>query len=314
MKRSRIFSILYGALIVLFMAGVGVSLLGGRLSMHDHAEYEEVLEEIYTVEEIDSVLVDERSDLIYVCYSAGSYVNVYRQDGSFRWAVSAPYLRNTYFEIKDGRLILYKNDAYVYDALTGEFVEQTTDEILGLSYDWEAEDLPADDPVPGDILYDAYQVYRVEEDGSTVAIVERPAWYLLFHSALHFTVTTLAAGGILLLLFIRAWMNAKEKDTPTNRQKMSKIGRVFRKYAMVTSIVHVVYTVANIAVAFVGGYLVIGIIPLALHFIISSIVFANLQRKESDGEEAIQAKLSVTELFTFIAAFASVIIASAIAG
>ena len=211
-------------------------------------------------------------------------------------------------------MILYKNDAYVYDALTGEFVEQTTDEILGLSYDWEAEDVPADDPVPGDILYDAYQVYRVEEDGSTVAIVERPAWYLLFNSTLHFTVTTLAAGGILLLLFIRAWMNAKEKDTPQNRQKMSKIGRVFRTYAMVTSIVHVVYTVANIAVAFVGGYLVIGIIPLALHFIISSIVFANLQRKESDGEEAIQAKWSVTELFTFIAAFASVIVASAIAG
>ncbi len=314
MKQNRIISVLFSILIVVFIASVGIMLWGRQLCLHDHSQYKEVLDEIYTVEEINSVLIDEETKLIYVCYNDGSYANVYTESGVFQWAVSTPYLRNTYFEIKDGKFIIYNGDAYVYDALTGAFIEKTTDEVLELAYDWEYDDGWADAPAAGDILYDAYQVYRVSEDGSTIPIVERPVWYLLFNSTLHFTVSFLAAGGVLLLLFISAWMNAKEKDTPQNRQKLSKINRVFRKYAKITSIVHVVYAVANIAVAFVGAYLVIGIIPLTLHFIISSIVFANLQRKGSDAEEAIQTKWSVTELFTFIAAFVSVIIASAIAG
>lgn len=46
--------------------------------------------------------------MIYVCYTEGSAVNVYDgESGAFLLAVSAPYLRHTYFDPVADRPVLH---------------------------------------------------------------------------------------------------------------------------------------------------------------------------------------------------------------
>lgn len=184
-RSSKVIGVLYAVLITLFCLSIVTALVGRGLCVRDNVRYAEKQDEIFVIEEIAKVLQSKEGELVYVCYNDASCVNVYTASGEFMWAVSTPYMRNVYFEIKDGQLVLYNpDDAYLYDALSGNFIEKTDVESLDLSYDWETERLPVDDMASGTICFDTYQVYRVGEDGGLTTIVERPNWYWIFNFGL----------------------------------------------------------------------------------------------------------------------------------
>ena len=92
--------------------------------------------------------------------------------------------------------------------------------------------------------------------------------------------------------------------------------KILNNYFKTTSIVHLIYTLLNVIFAFVTSWLIVGIIPLALHMIVSSIILWNMKDRLSwnTGETHVVDFWWAAELGSFVIAFLSVIVASAIAG
>lgn len=314
-KISSIFSVLFT---VLFVGAAALALIGRALCIRDNRNYSEKQNEIFVVEEIATVLSSEESGLIYVCYNDASCVNVYTTSGEFKWAVSTPYLRNVYFDIIDGQLVIYNDEAYLYDAVSGDFIEKTDAESLNLDYDWETDSAPVDEMAVGTICFDTYEVYRVAEDGSLLTIVARPGWYWLFN----FGLLWIIGFGSGICLFILSAISKSREEKAQKRSlpeetPLSKKVKCFLRYFQITSAVHIVYAAADLACGFFyGGFLTIGILPLAIHFILSIIVLYNLiERTEmTEYEEILLDKWKMFSWVSFIVAFLSVIAAVMIAG
>ena len=92
--------------------------------------------------------------------------------------------------------------------------------------------------------------------------------------------------------------------------------RIIKDYFKITTIIHSTYFALNIICAFFTDWLIIGIIPLTLHMIISSIILWNMKDRLSCKSEEMQVIdfWGTTEIGSFVIAFISVIIASSIAG
>lgn len=298
---------------ILFFAAILLGMIGRTLCIRDNDHYTEKLDEIYVVEEIAMVLHSEENGLIYVCYNDASCVNVYTETGEFKWAVSTPYLRNAYFDLADGMLAIYNSDVYLYDAVSGDFIERTDDESIELGYDWETESAPISEMSAGDICYDAYEVNRIEADGSLTVLVDRPEWYIIFNIGLCWLVGFSSGIGLFVLAMIDKFREAKAQKraraaspTPTPFTKKAK---VYLRYFQITSAFHAVYAVANIVCAFFGPFLSIVLLPVGIHFIISSIVLYNLidHTELTEYEETLLSKWKLIAFFSFLAAFLSVI-------
>ena len=92
--------------------------------------------------------------------------------------------------------------------------------------------------------------------------------------------------------------------------------RFILKYFRITSIIHVVYAILDIVLGLLlNGILCIGIFPLAIHFIISSIVIWNMldHIRLTEDEQTIIDYWKVCGIGTFIIAFLSVIVAAMLA-
>ena len=81
-------------LALLFCISILLSLGMRVLSVRDNKDYDVLQPELRFPDLISYVLYEESLAQIYVCYNDASYVNVYSEDGTFLWAVSAPYMRN----------------------------------------------------------------------------------------------------------------------------------------------------------------------------------------------------------------------------
>ena len=82
------------------------------------------------------------------------------------------------------------------------------------------------------------------------------------------------------------------------------------------SIVHLAFAVLDVLLGiFLDGILTIGIIPLALHFIVSNAVFANMMERIplTEDEEKIMNFWSTAQFASFFIAFFSVMVATAFA-
>lgn len=300
----------------LFDFGILLVLIGRVACSRSNPNYTELQPESFVPDMIETVLYDEELGQLYVCYNDANCVNVYSESGEFLWAVATPYLRNSEFELLDDKLVIYDWDAYLYDAATGEFIGLEKEENLLLEHNWEEQ--PEEEPVPGDFCYNAYEVVRVNEDGSLHAIVSRPFWHLVFNPAVGFCIALSGAFGLGVVVFLhnkQGFDDVRKKNGKKKFRFTSRKAEIFSRYLKVTSIVQAVYAVLDVIFGFFGGFLCIGILPIALHFIVSCIVIWNQTERMSlnRDEEAVLNYRKTAELATFLAAFFSVIVATMIA-
>ena len=310
MCRKR--SVMYIIGVVLFLCGVGWSMLSTAICWNENEQYTEIQPESFTPDVIETILHDEDLHQIYVCYNTANYVNVYSESGEFLWAVATPYLRNSGFDLVDDTLVIYDDDAYVYNAANGAFLRLDQEENLDISF--TVDDEYTDEFEDGEFYFDDHQVYQGNADGTLRTIVARPWWHRLFNFEVGWGLGAL--GGILIgiAIFIR-----RRKSYTAVKQTVkfqTRKANVIANYFKITSIVHIVYAVLDVIVGFFGGFLCIGIIPLGLHFIVSNIVLYNMLNtlSVSQKERAVLEYWKACELGTFVVAFGSVIVAAAIAG
>lgn len=308
----RFTNILFSVSVVLFMGGVALGLFGRAFCTHSNDNYEEVQPESFVPDIIETVLYDEDLKQIYVCYNDANCVNVYTEEGKFLWCVATPYMRNSYFELQDNKLIIYNGDAYIYDARNGSFLGIENEENLSLNYNWEQE---YDNKfTEGNFYFDSFQVYKASADGTLDVIVSRPWWHHIFDYPLCLGIAFLGAIGIGVSIFlgkIKDYIAVKKTVVFENRK-----AKIIKNYFKATTITHAVYTALNIICAFFTDWLIIGIIPLALHMIISNIILWNMKDRLSCKSEEMHVIdfWGTTEIGFFVIAFISVIIASSIAG
>ena len=127
-------------------------------------------------------------------------------------------------------------------------------------------------------------------------------------------IAFIGAAGIGISIFFE-----KKKDFNAVKKNLVFVNhkaKVINSYFKITTIVHLIYTILNIVCTFYFDWLIIGIIPLALHMIISSIILWNMKDRLSCKSEEMRVIdfWGTTEIGSFIIAFFSVIIASSIAG
>ena len=133
----RFTKILYSVSIVVFIGSVVLGLFGRAFCTRSNENYKEIQPESFVPDTIETVLQDEDLKQLYVCYNDANCVNTYTEDGEFLWCVATPYMRNSYFELQDDKLIIYDGDAYIYDSQNGSFLGIENEENLNLNYDWE---------------------------------------------------------------------------------------------------------------------------------------------------------------------------------
>lgn len=298
--------------IILFMGGVALGLFGRAICTHDNQNYADLQPESFIPDVIETVLHDEELKQIYVCYNDANYVNVYSESGEFLWAVATPYLRNSYFELQDDKLIIYGDNAYIYNSENGEFLGIEKEEDLDLNYDWENEQ--TGEFRDGEFYFDSYQVYKADSNGTLHAVVFRPWWHWIFNFGVSLCISFAGAFGIGITVFIekkRSYSNVKKKVKFKNRK-----AKTITNYFRVTSIIQLVYAFLDVFFGFFGGILCIGIIPIAIHFIVSNWILWNMLDNISVNQEekTVVDYWKAFETITFIIAFVSVIIAAGIAG
>lgn len=304
--------VLLAIFMVIFMGGIAWGLYSSSVATcYDNPNYSELQPESFIPDEIDKVLRDEELGQIYVCYNSANYVNVYSESGEFLWAVATPDIRNSYFALQDDKLIIYYDDAYVYNSKNGEFLGLKKAEDLDLSYDWEYEQ--TDEFIDGEFYFDSYQVYRADSNGNLHTVVSRPWWHWIYNFGVSWCIAFASAIGMGVIWFIekrRSYNSVKKKFKFTNHK-----AKTVSNYIKITSIIQLAYTFLDVVFGFFGGILCIGIIPIAIHFAVSSFVLSNMLKKISvtQDEERVLDYWGVVELITFIAAFISVIIAAGIA-
>ena len=312
--------ILFFVFLLMFFTGIAVGFIGRTICRRDNASYQELQSELFTPDEIDTVLHDADLHQIYVCYNDASYVNVYSEDGTFLWAVSTPYFKNAYFELSDTQLIVYDSaDAYIYNSLNGAFIEKKKSEDLELNYDWEDE--YTDEFQGGEFYFDTYQVYKAQEDGSLTPVLARPWWYWVFNFGVCWCLSFSGAVGIGILIFLEKRNEYRKTQDATRYPKQTtaienRKARFILKYFRITSIIHVIYAILDIVFGLLlNGILCIGILPLAIHFIISTIVIWNMldHIRLTEDEQTMLDYWKVCEIGTFIIAFLSVIVAAMLA-
>ena len=308
----RFTKILFPISVALFLCGIALGLLGRALCTRSNDNYISIQPESFVPDTIETVLQDDDLKQIYVCYNDANCVNVYTEEGKFLWCVATPYMRNSYFELQDDKLIIYDGDAYIYDSQNGSFLGIENEENLNLNYDWEQK---YDNKfTEGNFYFDSFQVYKANADGTLTTIVSRPWWHHIFDYSLCLSIAFLGAIGIGISIFLekKKDYNAVKKTVVFENRK----ARIIKDYFKITTIIHATYFALNIICAFFTDWLIIGIIPLALHMIISSIILWNMKDRLSCKSEEMQVIdfWGTTEIGSFVIAFISVIIASSIAG
>ncbi|MDD6479326.1 MAG: hypothetical protein PUF48_05920, partial [Oscillospiraceae bacterium] len=166
----RLFTkILFPIFVALFMCSIALGLLGRALCTRSNDNYISIQPESFVPDTIETVLQDDDLKQIYVCYNDANCVNVYTEEGKFLWCVATPYMRNSYFELQDDKLIIYGGDAYIYNSQNGSFLGIENEENLNLNYDWEQK---YDDQFKkGSFYFDSFQGYTAKADGTLTTIV-----------------------------------------------------------------------------------------------------------------------------------------------
>ncbi len=270
-----------------FFVGIIYSLLCVKLQIHDNDYYDKIQPEIDTLCEIDTVKINTENQLLYVCYDRATCVNVYDFNGNFKWAVSLPYYENsrgpTYFYLDDNKLIIDRNaDAYIYNAINGEFIEKTYIEKLGIvdwrdTYDtYHIEDFEKANTIG--FSFDYYNVFNSEQ-----YIVRKPTYYIFANDAWGILFAFIGATGIFLICAFS--VIKKFKKFPFNKNNIGKKAKILSVYFKVFSALSLFYAIFNVFLSLLLKFsLSLGIMPLAA-LLIFSLVFDDLIEKKFNDDE-----------------------------
>lgn len=298
---------------VLFVLCIGMGLFSSFLYTDNNADYKKIQPELRTAEPIDCVMGDRKSDLIYVCYTEGSAVNVYdKMSGEFLWAVSVPYLRHTYFDLDADRLFIYgANEAYLYDRKTGAFLEKGESDAYGLSFDLEKDTTIQGELVPGEVYYDAHDVFKVNPDGSRSMIVCAPWWADFFNVFIWWLVgfsAGLCKGALMLLDKVRQGAEAKRDAGAGLSGELELTDRTAAfavRFYKAQSVIHLLTAGCIVLLISSAPKVTLLMFPVAFLFIFSHIVLENLleKKKLSDYEQKTVSMWNAVNWGTMIAAF-----------
>ena len=308
----RFTKILFPIFVALFMCGIAIGLLGRAFCTRSNDDYTSIQPESLVPDTIETVLHDEDLKQLYVCYNDANCVNVYTEEGKFLWCVATPYMRNSYFELQDDKLIIYDGDAYIYDSESGSFLGIEDEEDLDLNYNWEKE--YDEQLTEGNYYFDTFQVYKASADGTLDVIVRRPWWHHIFDYSLCLGIAFLGAMGIGISIFLE---KKKEYDAVSkNVVFKTRKAKFIKTYFKVTTFVHAAYAAFNIFCVFLTGWLILGIVPLTIHLIVSSVVLWNMKDRLSCKSEEMQVieLWGAAEIGSYVVAFLSIFVAVAIAG
>ena len=273
--------------LIFFFFGIIYSLVCVKLQIHDNYYYDKIQPEIDTLCEIDTVKINTENRLLYVCYDIATCVNVYDFNGNFKWAVSLPHYENsrgpTYFYLDDDRFIIDRSgDAYIYNAINGEFIEKTYIERLGIvdwrdTYDiYHVEDFEKANA--NGFSFDIYNVFSNEQ-----YIVRKPTYYILANELWGILFAIIGATG-LFLTFVFSTIK-KLKKSPFDKNNIGKKAKIFSFYFKAFSAISVFFTVLSISFSLLSEFsLALGIMPLAALLILSLILDDLIEKKFNDDE------------------------------
>lgn len=310
-KKKIKFSVIIS--LTLFFVGIIYSLLCVKLQIHDNGYYDKIQPEIDTLCEIDTVKINTENQLLYVCYDRATCVNVYDFNGNFKWAVSLPYYENsrgpTYFYLDDNKLIIDRNaDAYIYNAINGEFIEKTYIEKLGIvdwrdTYDtYHIEDFEKANTIG--FSFDYYNVFNSEQ-----YIVRKPTYYILANDAWGILFAFIGATGIFLICAFS--VIKKFQKSPFDKNKIGKKAKILSGYFRIFSAVSLFYTISNISLSLLSEIsLSLGIMPLAAILIISLIFDDSIEKKFNDDERKLCGIWRHYSILAFFVAFIGCVIIS----
>ena len=313
-KIKKVLTVVFTAM---FFLGIGMAFFSSFLYTDNNTDYKKIQPELRTPEPIECVLGDRKSSLIYVCYTEGSAVNVYDSESSeFLWAVSVPYLRHTYFDLDADRLFIYgANEAYLYDRKTGAFLEKGESDAYGLSFDLEDTTIQGE-PVPGEVYYDAHDVFKVNPDGSRSMIVCAPWWADFFNVFIWWLVgfsAGLCKGALMLLDKVRQGVKAKKaaQGDFSGVFELTDKAAVFTVYFYrVESVVNILLGVSFVLLTASVPKVTLLLVPAAIGFILTQIILVNLldRRILTDYEKKTVSMWRAVNCGTFIAAFLTLVV------
>lgn len=240
---------------VVFALAVLTGLLGRQIATRVTEDYQSLQPEFTDPDMIETVMYDPQLGQLYVCYADANFVNVYTDSGEFRWAVGTPYIRGNQFCLKDGMLVCYGGGtAYRYDGASGTFMGTADEEGLDLPYDSDATEV---------FDWDSFRVY----DGTGKVLVDRPAWYWVFDFMVTWCIAMvcgLGLGALELLDRMEAARKARKQASLTDRR-----AKRYRAASLGMIAVHLLYGIAMQLFARQNPWLVLGIFPITIHFILA---------------------------------------------
>lgn len=248
---KRILKLVLPLMIVL---SVLTGMLGRRISTKVTEDYQSLQPEFTGPDMIETVLYEEELRQLYVCYSDANHVNVYSEDGEFLWAVGTPYIRGNQFCLMDEMLVCFGgSEVYLYDAADGTFLRTAHRDEMDLPYDSDAT---------GRFTWDSFQVY----DGDRV-LVDRPAWYWIFH---FFVTWCIAAGSGLLYGLLEFLDRAAEARAARRKARLTiRRARHYRAASMAMIALHLGYGIVMLFHKLLNPLLMLGIFPITVHFIVA---------------------------------------------
>lgn len=318
-KKASVFIAVFA---VLFFSGIIYAMICGAIVHHNNDYYDVIQNEISTYSAIDTVKIDAENDRLYVCYDDATCVNVYNLEGDFLWAVSIPFAENsrgvTYFYIDNGRLIIDREDTYIYNSITGEFIEKTYSEKTGI-LDWRdnwENDHKADleKAVKLGYAFDNYNVYKTDSNGSiTKYIVEKPGWYILTNDIWGILTALVGAAGLAVIMLLSKFKQLNK--LPANKNRLSKKAKIFILYLKALFSCLLIYCVLDITLAVLdAAYIMVGIFPVTAIFIITLIVFDILNKKFNDAEQKVCGIWRLYNILMYVVTIISTTIAICISG
>ena len=193
-NKQKISKLLYWIPVALFLTGWALLFFGTFIFKAHGADDYYNEKEIKSAETVRIAAYYPKTDLIYVFYETGKYVNVYDTYGDFKWAFHIPYYPSGHPDIRfsEGKLYYVHNDGYVVDALGGQLIE-----TLG----WEqARDMILEKEPEADVINSTLLKVEYEHpDGSTSIIVSKSSFIMILCPPVGMCIAGLGA----VPLFIR---------------------------------------------------------------------------------------------------------------
>ena len=256
---------------VIFSLSILMGLLGRQIATRVTEDYWNTQPEFIGPDMIETVMYDGQLEQLYVCYSDANCVNVYSESGEFRWAVGTPYIRGNQFCLKDGMLVCYGDgEGYCFDAAEGTYLETVDEDDLELPYRSDATDK---------FRWDSFQVYDAQDN----VLVDRPAWYWVFDFMLTWYIAAACALG---MGFTRLQDQALEARRASRKAKLTDRRAIRYRAASVAMIaVHLIYGAAVQFHEVLPPWLILGIFPITVHFILAGWIWLDRPARWDIPEE-----------------------------